>query len=179
MEMEALRGHLAECADCARVSAALSQRVARISTLMGDLGEEMLSHVPVRARRGSDAPSWRWIGVPAALAAAVTLAFVLASPRTPPVPPRAIVAASRVSPALAAPQSATASGKPVPAVPAHRRRPAPQRTQQGASGEYYLALDDEPIETGVVMRVALGGGDLQADVIFDSQGRPRAIRPIR
>jgi hypothetical protein len=29
------------------------------------------------------------------------------------------------------------------------------------------------------MRVALGGGDLQADVIFDSQGRPRAIRPIR
>jgi hypothetical protein len=42
--------------------------------------------------------------------------------------------------------------------------------------DYYLALDDEPIETGVVMRVALGPAEVPADVIFDQEGRARAIR---
>ena len=45
--------------------------------------------------------------------------------------------------------------------------------------QYYLALDDEPIDTGVVMRVALDGTGIQADVIFDAEGRPRAIRTVK
>jgi hypothetical protein len=45
--------------------------------------------------------------------------------------------------------------------------------------EYYLALDDEPIDTGIVMRAALDGAGVQADVIFDAEGRPRAIRTIK
>ncbi len=45
--------------------------------------------------------------------------------------------------------------------------------------QYYLALDDGPIDTGVVMRVAFDGTGMQADVIFDAEGRPRAIRPIK
>jgi ferric-dicitrate binding protein FerR (iron transport regulator) len=43
---------------------------------------------------------------------------------------------------------------------------------------YYVALDDEPIESGVIVRVTLPDTGLLADVIFDEQGRPRAVRPL-
>jgi hypothetical protein len=52
--------------------------------------------------------------------------------------------------------------------------------QKPAETDYYLALDDEPIDMGVVMRVALdSAASVQADVIFDAEGRPRAIRPLK
>jgi hypothetical protein len=61
-------------------------------------------------------------------------------------------------------------------VPRHsKRQPAKPR----ATADYYLALDDDPIETGVVMRVALGPAELPADVIFDQDGRARAVRLIK
>ena len=41
-----------------------------------------------------------------------------------------------------------------------------------------MALDDEPIDTGVVMRVALGPAEVPADVVFSPDGRPRAIRLV-
>ena len=44
--------------------------------------------------------------------------------------------------------------------------------------QYFLAFDEEPIDTGTVMRVALEGG-IEADVIVDASGRPRAIRAAR
>jgi hypothetical protein len=43
---------------------------------------------------------------------------------------------------------------------------------------YFLALDDEPIETGIVMRVASPSGDFQADVIVGPDGRAHAIRIV-
>jgi hypothetical protein len=58
---------------------------------------------------------------------------------------------------------------PVRRAAARRARPTPV--------QYYMALDEEPIDTGVVMRVALPSG-MQADVIVDGDGRARAIRPI-
>jgi hypothetical protein len=57
-----------------------------------------------------------------------------------------------------------------------RRKSAPQK--RAPKPQYYLALDDQPIETGTVMRVAFESG-IQADVIVDSDGRPRAIRAVR
>ena len=55
-----------------------------------------------------------------------------------------------------------------------------QRHAKAAETDYYLALDDEPIDMGVVMRVALdSAAAVQADVIFDAEGRPRAIRPVK
>jgi hypothetical protein len=49
-----------------------------------------------------------------------------------------------------------------------------------ADTDYFLALDDDPIELGVVVRVALdGAAAVQADVVFDADGRPRAIRPVQ
>jgi hypothetical protein len=42
----------------------------------------------------------------------------------------------------------------------------------------FLALDDEPIETGIVVRVALGEAEIPADVIFGTDGRAHAIRLV-
>jgi hypothetical protein len=54
-----------------------------------------------------------------------------------------------------------------------------ERPPKATPTEYFLALDDDPIDMGVVMRVALDTGDaVQADVIFDADGRARAIRPV-
>jgi hypothetical protein len=73
------------------------------------------------------------------------------------------------------PQTVTAPLSPTPAHHASRARVPRRRTQPV---QYYLALDDEPIDTGTVMRVALASG-AEADVIVDSEGRPRAIRAVR
>jgi hypothetical protein len=63
------------------------------------------------------------------------------------------------------------------AIPAPRvRRPRIQTVSQSPV-QYYMALDEEPIDTGLVMRVALPSG-MQADVIVDGDGRARAIRPV-
>jgi hypothetical protein len=44
--------------------------------------------------------------------------------------------------------------------------------------DYFLALDDEPIESGVVMRVGVDPGNLQADIVFGPDGRAHAIRLV-
>jgi hypothetical protein len=42
----------------------------------------------------------------------------------------------------------------------------------------FVALDDEPIDTGVVVRVAVGPNQVQADVIVGPDGRARAFRLV-
>jgi anti-sigma factor RsiW len=55
-------------------------------------------------------------------------------------------------------------------------RPVPPGTA-GVSRQF-VALDDEPIETGMVVRVAVGPDQVQADVIIGPDGRARAFRLI-
>ena len=81
----------------------------------------------------------------------------------PPPAPVAVQEAPAAEAVVAAPVL------PVRRAAARRARPAPV--------QYYMALDEEPIDTGLVMRVALASG-MQADVIVDGDGRARAIRPI-
>ena len=56
------------------------------------------------------------------------------------------------------------------------RRTAPPKPK--ARVEYYVALDDEPIEAGMVVRIGFSGGQVPADVIFGPDGRARAIRLV-
>jgi hypothetical protein len=42
----------------------------------------------------------------------------------------------------------------------------------------FIALDNEPIETGMVVRVAFGPDQVLADVIVTPDGRPRAYRLV-
>jgi hypothetical protein len=167
-EMQAIEAHLADCAACATAFDQIAWRAQRVQALIGDLDVAGQPVRPVRARR--------WVAI-AALAAAVLLAILLI-PRhgvrqpAPKVAPAAIASAPRQEepPQLVS----VAAESPAPARPARSsRRPKPK-----SEVRYYLALDDEPIDTGMVMRVALAGG-MQADVVVDSAGRPRAIRPVQ
>ena len=109
-----------------------------------------------------------------ALAAAAALAFVLLPKRTEAPKP---VVAPHVVPVRPVIQQAAAPAVELPeASPARAKSP---KRMKPANVQYYLALDDEPIDTGVVMRVALDGTAVQADVIFDAEGRPRAIRTVK
>jgi len=177
----ALERHVAECAACTATLQMLRARAERVGLLMDSLAEAVeprpVAVMPaVMARRPRRA--WLWSGLAAGLAAGVTLAFILApwhrARPVLPAPQRALVSTPVTDrgPGVVAPKPASQIARiPSP------RRPAAKPVPRD-DGEYYLALDDEPIETGVVMRVALEG-NLQADVIFDSQGRARAIRPVR
>ena len=54
--------------------------------------------------------------------------------------------------------------------------PAPPKTAN--LNRPFVALDNEPIDTGLVVRVALGPEQVQADVIIAPDGRPRAYRLV-
>ena len=76
----------------------------------------------------------------------------------------------------------------VPAVPTPRRsiariaarprRIRRPRVQPATPANHFLALDDEPIETGVIMRVGVEPGNFQADIVFGPDGRAHAIRLV-
>jgi predicted anti-sigma-YlaC factor YlaD len=53
---------------------------------------------------------------------------------------------------------------------------APQGTARLST--QFVALDDDPIDTGVVVRVAVGPNQVQADVIVGPDGRARAFRLV-
>jgi len=46
-----------------------------------------------------------------------------------------------------------------------------------SESDHFLALDDEPIEGGIVMRVTVPGST-PADIVFSPDGRARAIRLV-
>ena len=53
--------------------------------------------------------------------------------------------------------------------------PAPVALEKGD----FVALDNEPIDAGLVVRVAFGPDNLQADVIVSADGRARAYRLVK
>jgi len=166
-EAALLEKHLAVCSTCGGLRAELAARADRVGALMMDL-----EGVPATAVHRS-VPRWKWAAAVSAIAAVLALFFVLLNERHPAVtrPISAKAQAPVEFPHAAAPV------RPVTAqttahVPATRRAAARAKHVQ-----YYMPLDEEPIETGTVVRVAFQDG-MQADVIVDTAGRPRAIRPL-
>jgi anti-sigma factor RsiW len=164
-DLQLVAAHLAECPACEALRVQLAGRAARVSALMGALAEpQPVVWTPPMPR---PARTWqRWAMAATALAAGLVVAVVVLPTRTER-PPEA-VRTSAVQP-LPVEQALTQPEPPRQLAPG-RRRPRPQ---------VFLALDDEPIETGVVMRVALGDGEVPADVIFGPEGRARAIRLVK
>ena len=164
--------HLAGCARCASQYETLAARASLVSSWMNELSPEIPG--PRVARKSGISRPAVWTAV-AALAAALAGFAILA--RTPkPVPVQAIIQPPAAPPAaLELPVGAAAIPLSRPSI----RRTAPARTSVArAHVAYYVALDEEPIDTGLVMRVALPSG-MQADVIVDGDGRARAIRPVQ
>jgi anti-sigma factor RsiW len=180
-EMTRIAVHVGGCAECHARYNELAGRAARVAALMETLQVGPVVSPPAPAQR-------RWMQRPRpvatailALAAAAALAFVLLAKRTEaPKPELAPHVAPHATPARTVMEQAAApSGAgPWPALSSPPRAKSPRRVKP-PNVQYYLALDDEPIDTGVVMRVALDGTGVQADVIFDAEGRPRAIRTVK
>jgi anti-sigma factor RsiW len=152
--------HLAECTECGRVAAELERRAGFVSRLMS----ESEPAAPVkRASHGR-----RWMAAALAIAAGLAIAAVLIPKRTEPPNPVSEASRTVVEPAGALVRPAR---RPV-------RRSPPAARLAAAKDDGFVRLDDEPFETGVIVRVALGPQQVPADVIFGSDGRPRAIRLV-
>jgi hypothetical protein len=173
-DMERVALHLEQCGVCGGRYAELSERARRVGALLDVLPEPVwtpkLPAIPQRSR-----PVRRWVTAGAALAASVALGVALAPRHTPlpqEKPPQTVLKVVPPPPAAAA--------LPLRVQPAivKRRLPAKPKPRM----EYYIALDDEPLETGVVVRVGLdaglNGGQIPADVIFGPDGRAHAIRLV-
>jgi hypothetical protein len=167
--MRSAREHLEECAACERLWREVADRAERVGALLAELDRVP----PARSvpRRRSRVPAL------AGLAAAALLA-VLMIPRQGqhiPAPP-----AQRESASEHPMDQAAAAAVETPGAPMRPRTAVTRRTRQRAEKprvDYYVALDSEPIDSGLVVRVALEDG-LLADVIVDEQGRARAVRRL-
>jgi hypothetical protein len=111
-----------------------------------------------------------------ALAACLALAAYLMPDRRPPealvlpvpapapaAPPPVATAVAEVNPQVVEP--------PAPRRPRRVRRTVPETA-------YFVALDDEPFESGVIMRVDVKPGNAQADIVFGPDGRAHAFRLV-
>jgi hypothetical protein len=179
-EMKRLTAHLAQCPDCSIRQRELGRRAARVSIWMDDLAETAPGPVRIPRRRGA----WRKWAV-AGLAAAAGLVIAMIPLARKPVtvvtvaPPSLVQSAPPVMPVTPQPDAVPevvpvmAPSRVVPSRPALRvrRGKAPQVEQ-------FIALDNEPFETGLVVRVALGPDEVQADVVFSPDGRARAYRLV-
>lgn len=175
-ELSRAAAHLGACAACHARYNEIASRAVRVSSLMAGLDAAPVTAVASAPRR--------WMRPVAALAllaaAAALLAFVVLpkrETRTQPEPPVAAPRVHRENRPVQAQAPLPAEIRPVQHAKTERAKPRPPRP---AATEDFLALDDDPIDMGVVMRVALDkSATVQADVIFDEQGRPRAIREVK
>jgi anti-sigma factor RsiW len=163
--MEQAARHLADCPECSQRCAALSARAETIAQWMDALNEPAPS--AGSSRRG------RMIGKWGAAAAACVAAAILLAPRKSSPPAR---------PAMPAPAPVASAAQPVRVQPvpaaAHPRRKPKRNPHRAEQTETFVALDDEPFETGWVVRMALGPDQIQADVVFSADGRARAYRLV-
>jgi anti-sigma factor RsiW len=173
-DLTRIAGHLGGCAECHARYNELAVRATRVSSMMNALAMEP-GIAPAQF-----SPKRQWMRPVAAavlaLAAAATLAFVLLPKRA--AQPRPV--ASPHTPRVERPIQAEVAARAPERSPSKAAHAKLAHSADEPQTDYYLALDDEPIDVGVVMRVALDGDlSVQADVVFDGQGRARAIRPVK
>jgi hypothetical protein len=186
-DMERVAAHLEVCSECGDHWTELAGRAARVSALMDALPVPDRTVSISRVSRKAGTTKWRWAGAAGALAAGLVLGIV-ALPKRQPVAPVALPpvswSAQQAGPSNPAPSASTevvppmrvmnaAAGRVRPSQPMKRNRP-----QDAPANDDFVSLDDEPISTGVVLRVELGPKGIPADVIFGSDGRPHAIRLV-
>lgn len=166
-DMEALQAHVQECSACGQLCRELSARKDRLAILFADLPQpEEVRELPALPRRSR--PVWAWV----AAAAAIAMVFAWTPKRAVEQQvTRTPVPVMPATPVLQPPPVKPAIIRREPRKPATRAKPKPKLDQ-------FVALDHEPIETGVIVRVGLGTGEIPADVIVGPDGRARAIRLV-
>jgi anti-sigma factor RsiW len=180
-DMKSVAAHLGECTSCDALCAELAGRAARVFALIETLPEPELVVRAQPAAARTESRRWLWPGAAVALAAGLAIAsFVLPRKEEPapeplpvahlPAPIAPEAPAEVVAPSRAA--VVTPIARPAAVRTARRKRPAAPQP------DYFLALDDEPIESGVIVRVGVGPDQAQADIVFDPGGRARAVRLV-
>jgi len=178
-DMQQVAAHLGECTTCDCLCTELAGRAAHVSALMELLPEWEGASVR-RPARPAVVPvpkpqQHAWVGVAVALAAGLALAAYF---MPTPAPQVAVNRPTQVTPAIV-PQATTAA---LALVPEAADEPAPRRVRRARKpvpqGEYFIALDNEPFESGVIMRVDVKPGNVQADVVFGPDGRAHAFRLV-
>ena len=173
-DMERLTAHLNLCPECSRLQAELSRTAARIAVLLEAVPSEEPARMPAIPPAAGSGRGIATVGL--ALAAALAIAFLLLPGRGEKHP---VLSVSK--PPLAAQTPAPSAPPPVEVKPGILRKAPGRRAIPAKPKPHvvdYVALDDDPIETGVVVRVSLDGDRLPADVIFGPDGRARAIRLV-
>src|SRR5579871_3193797 len=175
-DMERVAEHLEVCSECGDHWAELAGRAARVSALMEGLADNgpaaSIARIPRKPRRAT----WIWAGAAAALAAGLMLGLFsvpkhqmpVAQVQTPMPAVRAVP--DRTDPIEdSTPHAVSAVARP--------GRPRAGQATHGPSrreirtSDDFVSLDDEPISTGVVLRVELGPKGIPADVIFGPEDR--------
>jgi anti-sigma factor RsiW len=179
-DRERVNVHIGECPKCEALYDEIVGRASRVEqwmSLLPDTQEAVrlpLLRRPVRKRP-------RWAGVAAALAAGVLIALAVwpkhsQRPVLPAVVELPPVQPPRVAQAVSVEPGAMSDKHPV----TRARRPLGIRSAKASLvQEEFVALDDEPIGNGLVVRMALGPDEVQADVIFSADGRARAYRLVK
>jgi anti-sigma factor RsiW len=171
---EQVSEHLTGCAACSARVNELSGRAARVSNWMEMLPAaapvERLPVLTVAAHRER-----RWMAAALALAAGLAIGFVTMRPGEKPAP-LSIQAPAAIAPAAV--EMPVESPRRAPAAVAAHRPARHAAARPAVLQADFLRLDDEPLETGTIVRVSAENGDVQADLIVGPDGRAHAIRVI-
>jgi anti-sigma factor RsiW len=159
-----LEEHLKTCESCGALLSELATRAGRVDRWISELEPAVAK--PMDRPRFDTRRAVKYAGGALALAAGLAIGF-LTMPKRENVRPIAI-APPAVAPMVQEP--VVAAETPVPA-PVRARRPA-------VNAAYYVPLDDEPFETGTIMRVGLPDSKLEAELILGPDGRAHAIRMV-
>jgi anti-sigma factor RsiW len=160
--LQQIADHLEICHACGQRYHELSDRATHVSALLATLSE-----VPPAAPAPRLRPRRRWHLAALPLAAALAIAF-LALPKHRAVRYPVSVAV--------APAPVTVAKVEAPIV---RPRPFVRHTKPRTSQpEEFVRLDDEPLETGMIVRVTADNGSVQAEMIIGPDGRAHAIRVV-
>jgi anti-sigma factor RsiW len=171
-EMRSVSAHLEECAACSRLHAELSVRASYVGGLLETLAVPEPRRVPNKAA-AKHTGSWIWTGAAVALAAGLAIAAMLIPKQEPPKITQSQPAPREQQPTLLVPQEPVA----IPVTVGPRKVATVRHAPRVRNAEAFIALDDEPIESGIVMRVELPGST-PADIVFSPDGRARAVRLV-
>ena len=175
-DMQQVAAHLGECKVCDGLCTELAARAAHVSALL-----ELLPEWSATMPRPALAAKQRqpWIGIAVALAAGLAVAAYLMAGRAPT---EAIVLPALVPVSVLAPAPAPVATAVAEVIPPPPEPPAPRRARRvrraAPEPNYFVALDDEPFESGVIMRVDVKPGNAQADIVFGPDGRAHAFRLV-
>ena len=175
-DMQRVAAHLGKCTVCDGLCTELAARAAHVSALL-ELLPEWSGTMPRAATPAKRRATW--VGIAVALAACLAVAAYLIPDRRP-WEARLLPAPAPAAPPVAAAVAEIAAAPVEPLAPQSPHRPRRPRRVRPTAPEpaYFVALDDEPFDSGVIMRVGVKPGNLQADIVFGPDGRAHAFRLV-